>query len=80
MLRVTTTYRLYFRPAQRIDGQYYWINQTNGQVTYEYFDVTVQGSCAAAVLDRATARVASADGGAALTLPADSDTTNRCVP
>jgi hypothetical protein len=80
VLRTTTTYRLYFRPAQRINGQYYWINQPNGQATYEYFDVTVQGSCAAAVLDRTTARAASADGGAALTLSADSDTTNRCVP
>jgi hypothetical protein len=36
-------YTLYFRPAQRINGQYYWINQWNGRETYEYFDVIVHG-------------------------------------
>jgi hypothetical protein len=34
-------YTLYFRPAQRINGQITWINQSNGQRTWDYFTVHV---------------------------------------
>lgn len=42
-IRVDRTYTLYFRLAQRTANGYAWINQPNGQRTYEFFNVHVHG-------------------------------------
>jgi hypothetical protein len=72
----TRTFRIYFRPAQLINGNYQWIDQTNGQPTYEYFDVTVladrsssgsgggSGNKCHAIFDRALSETISADSAA----------------